>query len=488
MYLDELFKGTPHIEIKQLSIDSRMPMNNCIFFCVEGIKDDGHDYVKEAIKNGANVIVYSKDIPTNDKAIYIKVNDTADCLNSIAPKFFDNPANKLDTYVTSGCNGITSVTYILYKLIKNFKSVASIGSNGIFYGDNHLLSNVPTLTIIDNQRYLKQFVDENIKAVCLEADCLALSYKKLDAIKPNVFIYTSTNEYAPYYQEMDVNYYDVMCNYMYTLDDSTIVLLNKDDIAYEELNKACGENTYTYGTNTEADYVISDIKLNAYNSSFTLSYQDESYEFNTKLVGLRNVYNVVAALCALHQTGYDFNELMLILPFIEPLEGVFEPVSTDHSFKIYVDECDDYNSLKLSFKFLKSLLPPNKKIVVLFGINYNDEKETIKDTGELISKYANRVILTEGNTYNGNVSTLLKGASKYFEKCMPLIIEDRSVAISSAVELLNSDDILLILGKGKEKYIIRNLGKEAYDGDKQVALKAISEILNSNSEDSYEDF
>ena len=85
MFLDELFKDTPHIEIEQLSIDSRVPMKNCIFFCIAGIKYNGHDYIKEAIKNGANVIVYSQDIDISDNAIFIKVNDTADCLNKVAP-------------------------------------------------------------------------------------------------------------------------------------------------------------------------------------------------------------------------------------------------------------------------------------------------------------------------------------------------------------------------------------------------------------------
>lgn len=488
MFLDDLFKNTPHIQIDQLSIDSRMPMQNCIFFCIGGIKDDGHDYINEAIKNGASVIVYSENITTNENVIYIKVNNTIDCLNRIAPMFYGNPAKSLETYVTSGCDGISSVSYILTKLIKNFKSVASIGVNGIFYGENHLMSNVPTLTIIDTQRYLKNFVDEDIKAVTLEADCLALYYKKLSSFKPNVFIYTSTNEYSSYYQEMDSNYFDVMCNFLYTLDNNTVVILNKDDSAYEELYKASGENVYTYGVSKDADYVISNIKLNSLNSRFTLSYENTTYEVNTKLVGIRNVYNVVSSLCALHQTGYDLNELILLVPFIEPLEGEMKPVVLDQNYKIYIDKYDDYNSLNETYEFLKSVLPENKKIITIFGINYNDEDEHIKQIAELSLKFSKQIILTEGDTYSGNITSILKNANIFFKNSNTVIIEDREVAINSAIDLLNSGDILLILGKGKEKYIIRNLGKESYKGDEEVAKEAIEKSLKESSLYTYEDY
>lgn len=488
MFLDELFKNTPHIQIDQLSIDSRMPMHNCIFFCIAGIKDDGHDYINEAIKNGANVIVYSDDIKTFGNAIYIKVNDTIDCLNSISPKFFDNPANHLESYVTSGCDSISTVSYLITKMIKNFKSVASIGVNGIFFGENHLMSNVPTLTIIDTQRYLKEFVNEGIKAVTLEADCLALYYKKLGSIKPNVFIYTNTNEYSSNYQEMDNNYYDVMCNYLYTLDDSTVVILNRDDCAFDELAKACGDNFYTFGKNEDADYLISNIKLKPYYSSFELNYNNETIEIKTKLIGIRNIYNVAAALCALHQTGYDLSELALLLQFIEPLEGDMKPIDLNQGFKVYIDKADDPKSLELTFKFLNSILKKEKKLVVLFGIGYNDEDESIKDMSLLCEKYVDKVILTEGDSYNGNISSILKNGEELFKKNKPLIIEDREVAINCALDLLNNDDILLILGKGKEKYIIRNLGKESYKGDEEIAKEGIKEILLESSQFTYEDY
>ena len=476
MFLDELFEDTPHIEINQISIDSRLPMKDCIFFCIAGIKDDGHDFIKEAIKNGAKVIVYQNDIDTSLNAVFIKVKDTIDCLNKIAPKFYNFPSNKLETYISSGCDDVEVITYLLSNLLGNFTSVSSIGVNGIRYNENHLLSNVPTLNIIDTQKYLSNFVANDIKTCLLEADSLALSYKKLDAIKPDVFIYTNTNEYSAYYQEMDVNYYDVMCSYLYTLDNDTAIILNKDDVSYDELVKACGDNTFFYGKDINSDYVIDDIVLYENKSKFSLKHNGKKYLFNTNLLGLRNIYNLAASLAALNVKGYDLNVLSNVLSLIKPMKGKMEPI-IEGKYHAYIDASNDVVTLENIYSYANKILKPNKKIIALIGINSSDEKESIKELANISSKYINRVVLTQNKTYVGNTLNILKNMEGYFIKNKPLIIEDRRIAIEAAVNLLNSDDILLVLGKGNEQFITGNLGKESYDGDYKITKECIDKRI-----------
>ena len=477
MFLDELFEDTPHIEINQLSIDSRLPMKDCIFFCIAGIKDDGHDFIKEAIKNGAKVIVYQNDIDTSLNAIFIKVKDTIDCLNKVAPKFYNYPSNKLETYISSGCDDVEVITYLLSNLLSNFTSVSSIGVNGIRYKENHLMSNVPTLNIIDTQKYLSNFVFNDIKVCLLEADSLALSYKKLNGIKPDVFIYTNTNEYSAYYQEMDVNYYDVMCSYLYTLDNDTAIILNKDDVSYEELVKASGDNTFSYGKDIDSDYVIDDIVLYENKSEFSIKHDGNKYLFTTNLLGLRNIYNLAASLAALNVKGYDLNTLSSVLPLIKPMKGKMEPI-IEGKYHAYIDDSNDVVSLENVYSFANKILKPNKKVIALIGINSSDEKESVKEIANICSKYVSRVVLTQNRTYVGNTLNILKNAETYFVKNRPLIVEDRRFAIEAAVNLLNSDDILLVLGKGNEQFITGNLGKESYDGDYKIAKALIEERIN----------
>ena len=110
MLLNELIKNAPEIEISQLSCDSRLPMKDSIFFCLKGVKYNGHEYVEEAVNNGARVIIYSEDIDTSLNAIYIRVADVNDILAKISNIFYDNPSSKLETYLTAGSYGRSTVS------------------------------------------------------------------------------------------------------------------------------------------------------------------------------------------------------------------------------------------------------------------------------------------------------------------------------------------------------------------------------------------
>ena len=481
MLLSELFEGSPDIEIRQLSIDSRLPMKDCIFFCLSGIRYDGHDYVEEAIKNGANVIVYEEDIDTSLDAIFIKVSDVADCLNHIASKYYDYPAKKMETYLICGCDGQSSVSYIIYNLLNKRKPCANVGAYGIHYAHHHLYSSVPTLTILDNHKYLNEFYRTGIEAATFESDAQSLSYKKLDGISPDVFVYTSTNEFSGEFTEIGINYYDALVSYLYTLDDDTAIILNRDDASYNELVMAAGENRVTYGTHSGSDYIICDVDLRDDSSSFSLRSGKEVNHFNTSLVGMNNVYNATAALVALTTKGYDITELAEDLKEIKPIDGVMEPLDLGQDYHVYIDCAANVKSIHDVYDFAQSVKKPDARIFALWGINSQDESETLKTIADLSGGFIDHIILTENNTYSGDITNVIKKVYPYFINLKPLVIEDRIIAIESAIELLNKDDILLILGKGNENTITRNLGRESYIGDKKAALMAISKRIEEES-------
>ena len=109
MLLNKIFKDAPEIEIEQLSVDSRLSMKNAIFFCLDGIKYDGHDYIKEAIDNGAKVIIYSKPQDIKYKAIYIQVKNVTNTMIKVADIFYNHPNSGIDKYIIMGNYGRSSV-------------------------------------------------------------------------------------------------------------------------------------------------------------------------------------------------------------------------------------------------------------------------------------------------------------------------------------------------------------------------------------------
>ncbi|MBQ1788488.1 MAG: UDP-N-acetylmuramoyl-L-alanyl-D-glutamate--2,6-diaminopimelate ligase, partial [Erysipelotrichaceae bacterium] len=133
MLLSKLFSGAPDMEIRQLSVDSRMPMEDAIFFCLNGIKYDGHDYIEEAVKNGAKVIIYSKEIERKEKAIYIKVADVNNTLKKTAKIFYGDPGKDIDEFVVGGNYGRCSVALFINHFLNKKEKCGYVGILGIRY-------------------------------------------------------------------------------------------------------------------------------------------------------------------------------------------------------------------------------------------------------------------------------------------------------------------------------------------------------------------
>ena len=480
MLLSELIKNAPSIEINQLSCDSRLPMKDSIFFCLKGVKYNGHEYVNEAIKNGAKAIVYSEDIDTSLNAVFIKVNDVNDILAKISNIFYNNPSSKIETYLTAGSYGRSTVNKIICNLSSNYKTVGYIGNAGIKYLDNNFISNVPSLPLLDNQKFLYELVKNKVEVCTLEADYLSFEFKKFNFLQPNCFIYTNTSHDK---KVLDEKYYQTFIRYLYTLDEKTTVVLNGDDPSFDFLNKAAGINKCSYGQSEYADYLIGDIVLESNKSRFSLRHDSFTYLIETKLVDLNNIYNIVAALAALSENGYPLDELVELVSNLPQNEGVVERLNyTD--FNIYIDCAYNIDSHKRLMHFAKRITKKNKTIIVL-SINTTDDKNRIKQLVELFDNVAENIILTEDDSLERDINDYLDIASSYVKKALCLKIEDRASAIEEAIELLNKNDNLFILGKGSEKFIYKSLIKQNYEGDKELAIRFMNKRLREEKEVKY---
>ena len=479
MYLNELFKNAPGIVINQLSCDSRLPMKDCIYFCVKGIKYNGHEFVDEAINNGANVIVYSDEIDINKNAVFVKVSNVDDVLNQVSSKFYDYPSSKLETYVVGGTKGRSSVASFINTLISPYKKCGSIGVLGINDGNDTRLSNQATLTILDTQKYLYDFVANGCEACTLEAKTLALSYKKLDMINPNSFIYTTTSFESSDYKELGLDYFDSLKRYLYTLDNSTIVILNRDDISFKELYNAAGDRKVSYGKNSESDYLISDIELFNNYSSFTLTH-NLSYKITTSLIGEANIYNLVAAIVSLVEEGYEINEIIKNINLIENVDGVYDRLNFD-DFNIIVDNANTSDSYSKILDYAIKVTDKNNKIITLVSLNSSDSINRIQPLVEISDNKSDLLILTVDDTYEDNGQEALENASSFVKKHNYLVIADREGAIEESIELLNKGDTLLILGKGNENFMYQGLVKKTYYGDKNNAYKYLNKRLKEEN-------
>lgn len=476
MKLNELIENAPEIEIEQLSSDSRIPMKNAIFFCLNGIKYDGHKFINEAISNGAKVIIHSKDVKKDLEAIYIKVNNVNDTLLRIAKIYYAESNDSINKYLVSGCYGRSSVSSLISYYLNKKEKCGSIGIFGIKYNDRVLSLTFPALTALENLMYLKRMKEKNINNCVFETSAISLYYRKFDVIKPDVFIYTNTSKNCSDYLVCNNQYFNYYQRYLYTLEDSTCVVLNRDDESYNVF-KDCISNYVTYGINSESDYVIKNAYIKSCGIEFDLEYKENKYHINSKLLGEANVYNLTAAIVALHVRGYELEDIINTLKDSPYIEGVMERV--DEKYNVIVDCAYEIDSIENIFKFARNT--SSGKVIGVLGINYSDDENRIESIMDLCNKYLDKIILTEDESLDAEVMTILKKTDNYIDPNKTIKISFRSIAIENALEIMNSNDTLLIIGKGNEKYMLMSLGKDRYAGDAHYALKYIK-----NKENEYE--
>lgn len=469
MKLNKLFKNAPEIEIEQLSIDSRMPMNKALFFCLDGIKYDGHKFINEAIDNGAIAIVYSKEIDTSKKAIYIKVNDVNETLYNVADIFYNHPNEGINKYLISGCYGRSSVSSIINYYLNIKDSCGYVGIFGINYNDKHLDVTFPALTPLENIKIMDTLKNNGIKNVVFESSVISLFYKKSNVIKPDVFIYTNTSKYCTDYKVCNNYYFDNLRRYLYSLEDSTCVLFNRDDESFDELNDSIN-NYKTYGQDANSDYLISDISLLDNLTTFKIKYLENEYIVNSKLLGIQNVYNLTAAIAALNIKGFSIDDIANTISNLDYIEGVMEKIHD--KYNVIIDCGNELDNIKNSVSYAKTVTKGN--VVCLASINYSDSDIKIKSIIEYLEDNANIIILTENETLHDEPMNILSRCDEYIKTKKVLKIAYRSVAIENAINILHNDDTLLILGKGNEKFFNISFGKERYLGDKFYADRYIS--------------
>ena len=451
-------------------------MKNAIFFCLDGIKYDGHDYIEEAINNGAKVIVYSKPQEKKFNAIYIKVTNVNNALVKVADIFYMNPNEGISKYIVSGNYGRCSVTSFINHYLNKVSNCGYIGILGIKYNGLELNSNFDTLNILDNLKLLDTMKKNDVKAVTFEANAISLNLQKLDSIRPDCFIYTCTNRNSSEYQSID--YYNYIRRYLYTLENSTKVVLNIDDDSFNEFQD-CVESYVTYGTSTVADYQIRDISVSSKGINFKIIHEDQTYVIKSTLQGRVNVYNLTAAISALHETGHELEDIVEKICDVACVDGVMEKV--DEEYNIIVDDAYDTNSIEAICEYAAQVKQKNKAIGVI-SINHTDTDKRLEKMMDILQKYLDIIILTENESLESEVMEILNRCNKYIKSKRVISIPLRSSAIENAIEIMNKNDTLIIVGKGNERFLSMGLGKEFYYGDKHYTRKFIEKRRSEENE------
>ena len=489
MKLTDLFEGVPEIEIKGLMADSRRKRPDSIFFCIKGMMADGHKFVDQAIANGARVIVHSEQLEhMQDDIIYIRVKDVVEAFNKVADAFYGFPSHKLMMYGVTGTNGKSSTSCIIRDILNPVRPTGYIGTISIEYGNVKLPPLLTTPNIDDLHGILKDMVDAGMQCCALEASSIGIEQGRVDAIDFDAAIFTNlTHDHLDYHGTME-NYFRAKKKLFDNLKEDAVAVANIDDPYGERIIADCKCRTVTFSLMKEADYQVVKYQLLKDRTRITLRVRDMDYEIETNLVAKFNIYNLVGAIAALHETGVPIPLMLPAIRKLQQIEGRMERIDEGQPFSILVDFAHTPDGIEQVCRYASAITPKGKRIISVTGSAGKRDTEKRSEFGEILDKYTDMIILTEDDPRDEDPYEIACEIASGIKDTNYIIVESRYDAIRQAIELADPNDTVIILGKGDEKFIYREFGREPYEGDDEVAREVLHKYYfhSESEEEDYE--
>ncbi|MBR3312270.1 MAG: UDP-N-acetylmuramoyl-L-alanyl-D-glutamate--2,6-diaminopimelate ligase [Solobacterium sp.] len=466
MKLTELFENVPDIEVKCLTADSRKKRPDSIFFCVKGMKYDGHNFVDEAISNGAKVVVHSEPIPNmKDDVTYIRVRDVMTAYNKVADAFYHYPSHKLLMVGVTGSYGKSSVACIIRDILNEFQPTGYIGTMDIEYGSVKLPPVPASPDIDDLHGILRDMVDTGMKSSIVEVSSIGIEQNRYDSIDFDVAVFTNLSSDHLDYHLTVANYIQAKKRLFDGLKPEAVAVVNADDPVSRQMVQDCRCKVITYGIDQEADYRAVSYQLLKDRSRMTLSISGMEYELETNLIAKFNIYNLLAAIAALHVKGIPIEQMKPFINDLRQIDGRMERIIDGQPFNILVDLANSPDGIEQVCQYASAITPKGKRIIALTGSSGKKDVVRRPLIGKVLDKYCDMIILTEDDPASEDPADIAREIAAGIRSTNCITIEDRENAIRQAIELADINDTVLLLGKGNSRTIFRNFGPEEYEGD-----------------------
>ncbi len=483
MNLQELFDNVPSIEIRNLMADSRKVRPDSIFFCVQGMMFDGHRFVDQAIENGARVIVHSEPIANkNPDVTYIRVKDVTAVFNKVADAFYGYPSHKMRVYGVTGTNGKSSTCCIIRDILNDYSPTGYIGTIAIEYGNVKLPPLLTTPNIDDLHSIMHDMVEAGMKNVALEASSIGIEQGRVDSVDFDTVVFTNlTYDHLDYHGTME-NYFQAKKRLFDNLKPDAYAIVNADDPYGLRIVEDTKAHVVTFGIDHEADYRVTDYQLLADRTLFTLQVNGKSFDLETNLVARFNIYNILDVIAALNLNGLDISQMKDKLKHLKQIEGRMERIDCGQPFNVIVDFAHTPDGIEKLCQYGAAITPKGSRIIAITGSAGKRDKVKRPVFGQILDKYADMIILTEDDPRNEDPVEICHEIASGIQHTNYLIIEDRYDAIRQAVEICDPGDTILIMGKGDEKFIYREYGREPYQGDDAISREVIQKYYLGNGE------
>ncbi|MFC1804968.1 UDP-N-acetylmuramoyl-L-alanyl-D-glutamate--2,6-diaminopimelate ligase [Candidatus Omnitrophota bacterium] len=471
MNLEGLFKSLDRFE--GLSCDSKSVSGGYIFVAIKGTSFDGHDYIGDAIRRGAKLVVIQEGAltPRDAEGVeFIVSNDTRQTLARLAAQFYGFPSKSLRVIGITGTNGKTTVSYLLESILKACgRSPGVIGTVNYRYKNKIFPAGNTTPGAIKLQSMLAQMHRAGCDCAILEVSSHALDQERAGEIEFASGIFTNlSQDHLDYHLDME-NYFRAKEKLFTGIPaaNDRFIITNNDDPYGRRIGESAQAKVVTYGIDSEADFAARNISFDNVHTSFQIISGKEKYKINTELIGRHNVYNLTAAFAWAIEEGLDPEKLRGAIERFRSVPGRLERIVNNRGISVFVDYAHTEDALRSAILTLKEL--SHKRLILVFGCGGQRDKGKRPKMGQVASQLADQVMITDDNPRGEDPEEIINQIKKGFREKNYSVIRDRREAIEKAILLAEAGDILLVAGKGHED--VQIIGKKRIPFDDRKIIR-----------------
>ncbi|MEX0944895.1 MAG: UDP-N-acetylmuramoyl-L-alanyl-D-glutamate--2,6-diaminopimelate ligase [Balneolaceae bacterium] len=468
--------------VGKLCQDSRTVKSGDIFIAVKGSISDGHNFIRDAVANGASIVISEKAAPVDHNVAQIIVKNSRSLLGPLAQLLAGNPAHQMNVIGITGTNGKTTVATLVWQILtKTGHKASMLGTVEKRINNDSFESRLTTSDPIELAEDMQKMVDAGSQYLVMEVSSHALHQQRVNGIPFTVAAFTNlTHDHLDYHQSFD-EYASAKKILFNSLDNKSWAITNVDDPKGEWITNSTPAKVLTFGFKGKG--LISATIIQSGYEGMVLRIDDT--EIFTPLAGDFNAYNVLQALLICTALGLDGSAIKDALKECKGAAGRLERITTKDSSKnlptIFVDYAHTPDALENVATTLKKLKSNRDKLIILFGCGGDRDKTKRPEMARIAEQYGNEVIVTSDNPRTEDPDTIISDIMKGFKKPENVTaITSREEAIKKVIKESGPRAVILIAGKGHETYQEINRERVHFD-DREIALAALME-KNGNPE------
>ncbi|MDD2984418.1 MAG: UDP-N-acetylmuramoyl-L-alanyl-D-glutamate--2,6-diaminopimelate ligase [Crocinitomicaceae bacterium] len=461
-------QGNLDVSVNEIVFDSRQAKLGNVFVAIEGFANDGHDYIASVIENGCEIIVSQKIVPVLEHVTLLVVEDTSEALGIMASNFYNNPSQQLALVGITGTNGKTTTVTLLHNLFTQLGHKTGLISTVVNkVGTLEIPSTHTTPNPVELNKLLSEMVENQCEYCFMEVSSHAIVQKRIAGLKFEGAAFSNiTHDHLDYHKTFKA-YIGAKKAFFDQLDKDAFALTNVDDKNGNVMLQNTKATKYSYALKTPADFKAKVIE----NLFSGLVLNIDGTELWSRLIGDFNAYNLLLAYGISQLLQQDKLEVLSVLSNLESVEGRFQYMRSDSGIIAIVDYAHTPDALENVLKTIANIRTKNETVFTITGCGGDRDKAKRPIMAKIACELSDKVIITSDNPRTENPSTIIEEMmagveGQHFNKT--LSIEDRAQAIKTACVMAEKGDIILIAGKGHEKYQDINGVKHDFDDLKTV--------------------